>query len=170
MEQLESEEKWVQGEESEIHIPSIVEITSFISYRFSGMNDLIIIQTTQGLAKYVLNTFPTPEHARSAGAVVGFDARHNSLRWAKLTARVFLENGFKVFLFSSITPTPFIPFTVQQKTAAVGVMITASHNPKEDNGYKGMDLLPKDAWTHQLTLEYQVSKQVLDRNLAKKKK
>merc|ERR1711976_1111413 len=57
---------------------------------FSGMNDLIIIQTTQGLAKYVMSAFPTPQHARSAGAVVGFDARHNSHRWAKLTARVFL--------------------------------------------------------------------------------
>ena len=109
----------------------------FLACRFSGMNDLIIIQTTQGLAKYVMSTFPTPEHARSAGAVVGFDARHNSHRWAKLTTRVFLENGFKVYLFSSISPTPFVPFTVQQKTAAVGVMITASHNPKEDNGYKG---------------------------------
>ena len=100
------------------------------------MNDLVIIQTSQGLAKYVLSCFPTPEHARSAGAIVGFDARHNSERWAKLTARVFLQNGFKVYLFSSITPTPYVPFTVQRKTAAVGVMVTASHNPKEDNGYK----------------------------------
>jgi phosphomannomutase len=71
-----------------------------------------------------------------AGAVIGYDARHNSNRWAKLTARVFLQAGFKVYLFDSITPTPFVPYTVQNAKAAIGIMITASHNPKEDNGYK----------------------------------
>ena len=71
-----------------------------------------------------------------AGAVIGYDARHNSNRWAKLTARVFLKAGFKVYLFDSITPTPFVPYTVQNAKAAIGIMITASHNPKEDNGYK----------------------------------
>lgn len=100
------------------------------------MNDLIIIQTSQGLAQYVLSCFKTPEEAQKAGAVISFDARHNSCRWAKLTARAFMKAGFKVYLFNQITPTPFVPFTVQQLKAAVGVMITASHNPKEDNGYK----------------------------------
>jgi phosphomannomutase len=97
---------------------------------FSQLNDLVIIQTSQGLAQYVLSSYPSPEEAREAGAVISFDARHNSSRWAKLTARVFLKAGFKVYLFNSITPTPFVPFTVQQKNAAVGIMVTASHNPK----------------------------------------
>lgn len=100
------------------------------------MNDLVIIQTTQGLANYVLKCFKTPKEAMEAGAVISFDARHNSARWARLAARVFLKLGFKVQLFTKITPTPFVPFAVQQQKAAVGVMITASHNPKEDNGYK----------------------------------
>ncbi len=103
---------------------------------FSKLNDLVIIQTSQGLAKYVLSCYPTLDDARKAGAVVSFDARYNSSRWAKLTARVFLKNGFKVHLFNKITPTPFVPFTVQQMKAAIGIMITASHNPKDDNGYK----------------------------------
>ena len=70
------------------------------------------------------------------GAVIGFDARFNSSRWAKLAAGVFLTFGFKVRLFSTITPTPIVPFTVVQKKACIGIMVTASHNPKEDNGYK----------------------------------
>ena len=70
------------------------------------------------------------------GAVIGYDARFNSSRWAKLAAGVFLRLGFAVRLFSTITPTPFVPFTVVQKKACIGIMVTASHNPKEDNGYK----------------------------------
>ena len=71
------------------------------------------------------------------GAVIGFDARFNSRRWATLAAGIFLRMGFKnVRLFSQITPTPFVPFTVVQNEASIGIMVTASHNPKEDNGYK----------------------------------
>ena len=70
------------------------------------------------------------------GAVIGFDARYNSDRWAKLAAGVFLRKGIRVYLFSKITPTPFVPFTVKRKSAAIGIMVTASHNPKDDNGYK----------------------------------
>ena len=100
------------------------------------MNDLVIIQTSQGLAEYVRKAYTMGESALKAGAVIGYDARHNSARWATLTARVFLKAGFKVYLFDTITPTPFVPFTVQKAKAAIGIMITASHNPKEDNGYK----------------------------------
>ena len=138
------------------------------------MNDLVIIQTTQGLAKYLLaddglgshvSTFTFSNYitfvlilnfrngfdvalivlldldgiifqVQSMGAVIGYDARFNSSRWAKLAAGVFLKFGFKVRLFSTITPTPLVSFTVVQKKACIGIMITASHNPKEDNGYK----------------------------------
>ena len=65
-----------------------------------------------------------------------FSTKFNFLLQAKLCARVFASAGYKVYLFNEITPTPFVPFTVQQKKAAIGIMITASHNPKEDNGYK----------------------------------
>ena len=74
---------------------------------------------------------------KEMGAVIGFDARFNSRRWATLAAGIFLRMGFKnVRLFSQITPTPFVPFTVVQNEASIGIMVTASHNPKEDNGYK----------------------------------
>ena len=96
----------------------------FCTPRFSRMNDLVVIQTTQGLAEYVKKAFNS-EHpdkcALNAGAVIGYDARHNSNRWAKLAARVFLKAGFKkVYLFNNITPTPFVPFTVQKVKAAIG--------------------------------------------------
>ena len=93
----------------------------------------MIIQTSQGLSQYVLKCYDKPEEAKNAGCVISFDARYNSEKWAKLTARVFSKAGYRVYLFNTITPTPFVPFTVQRKKAAVGIMITASHNPKEDN-------------------------------------
>lgn len=57
-------------------------------------------------------------------------------RFARLAASAFLLAGVPVYLLGDICPTPFVPFTVKEKGAAAGVMVTASHNPKEDNGYK----------------------------------
>ncbi|OQV17026.1 Phosphoglucomutase-2 [Hypsibius exemplaris] len=100
---------------------------------FAHMNDLVIIQTSQGLAKYLLQSIPT---IKDSGVVIGFDNRHNSARFAQLTAAVFLSQSIPVFLYSKICPTPFVPFAVLQLRCSAGVMVTASHNPKEDNGYK----------------------------------
>jgi phosphoglucomutase len=82
--------------------------------------------------------------------VVGYDGRHNSERWAELTAAIFISKGFTVYKFTKLAATPLVvstfliiinklcmkPFVVLQKGAAAGVMVTASHNPKDDNGYK----------------------------------
>lgn len=57
-------------------------------------------------------------------------------RFAELSACVFLSEGIPVYLFGEMVATPFIPFTISQKRLLAGVMVTASHNPKEDNGYK----------------------------------
>ena len=57
-------------------------------------------------------------------------------RFAELTAAIFINQGVKVYMFSQVCPTPFIPFTVTMYKCAAGIMITASHNPKDDNGYK----------------------------------
>ncbi|KAK7466480.1 hypothetical protein VKT23_005201 [Stygiomarasmius scandens] len=100
---------------------------------WSRMNDLIVIQASQGLCKYVLEQV---ENASSKGVVIGHDHRHNSERWAQLTAAAFIKNGVKVYLHRGLVHTPMVPFTVKQIGAACGVMITASHNPKHDNGYK----------------------------------
>ncbi|KAG2115516.1 hypothetical protein DEU56DRAFT_932718 [Suillus clintonianus] len=107
---------------------------------WSRMNDLIVIQASQGLCAYVL------EHVKNAatrGVVVGHDHRYNSERWAQLTAAAFIANNVKVYLHKGLVHTPLyikaalrVPFSVKALNAACGVMITASHNPKQDNGYK----------------------------------
>ncbi|KAG7206609.1 hypothetical protein KM043_000291 [Ampulex compressa] len=100
---------------------------------YGQMNDLVIVQTGQGLSQYILNTI-TDAHDR--GIVVGYDGRYNSKRFAELTAAIFVSNNVRVYLFSKVCPTPFIPYAVTKYGCAAGVMITASHNPKDDNGYK----------------------------------
>ncbi|CAG2112316.1 unnamed protein product [Medioppia subpectinata] len=100
---------------------------------FAGMNDLVLIQTSQGLAKYLLQMDGS---AKDKGVVIGYDGRHNSLRFAQLSANAFLTAGIKVYLFSTLVPTPFVAFSIRVLSATAGVMVTASHNPKMDNGYK----------------------------------
>ncbi|KAJ7684780.1 hypothetical protein DFH06DRAFT_1355663 [Mycena polygramma] len=100
---------------------------------WSCMNDLIVIQASQGLCQYVLKNV---QDAASRGVVIGHDHRHNSDRWAELTAAVFVNAGFKTYLHRGLVHTPMVPFSVQALDASCGIMITASHNPKDDNGYK----------------------------------
>ncbi|KAH8102870.1 hypothetical protein BXZ70DRAFT_1057060, partial [Cristinia sonorae] len=100
---------------------------------WSRMNDLIIIQASQGLCAYTLATI---KDAPNRGVVIGHDHRRNSEKWAKLTAATFIAQGVKVYLLKGLVHTPLVPFTVKKLNAACGVMITASHNPKDDNGYK----------------------------------
>lgn len=97
------------------------------------MNKYTVGMATQGLANYVKKAFPGEKEYR---AVIGFDNRHKSDYFAKITADVFSANGFKVFLFDELKPTPEISFAIRHFKCHTGVMITASHNPKEYNGYK----------------------------------
>eukprot|EP00808_Paulinella_micropora_P028456 g79856.t1 len=101
---------------------------------FKYMNDLIIRQTSQGLASHLLAVGGATYQRQ--GFVIGYDGRHNSKRWAHLTAAVFLSKGFKVYLYSRLAATPLVAFGVGLTRACGGVMVTASHNPKQDNGYK----------------------------------
>ncbi|KAF8323198.1 hypothetical protein DL93DRAFT_2049976 [Clavulina sp. PMI_390] len=100
---------------------------------FSRMNDVTVIQASQGLAAYLAENVADAE---SKGVVIGYDHRHHSERFAYLTATAFLGRNFKVYLHRGIVHTPLVPFTVARLKAAGGIMITASHNPKDDNGYK----------------------------------
>ncbi|KAJ3248475.1 Phosphoglucomutase-3 [Chytriomyces hyalinus] len=100
---------------------------------FTGMNSLTVIQASQGLASYIESTVP---NAKERGVVVGHDHRHNSQSFARLTAAVFLTHGFKVYFYNTLVHTPMVPFAIQHLRLAGGVMVTASHNPKQDNGYK----------------------------------
>lgn len=101
---------------------------------FSRLNSLTIIQTSQGLAQYLLEEGSTS--AASAGVVIGYDGRHNSKKFAELAAAAFIAKGFRVLWFEDLVHTPMVPFAVKELHAAAGIMITASHNPKQDNGYK----------------------------------
>ncbi|PVI07423.1 phosphoglucomutase-2 [Periconia macrospinosa] len=100
---------------------------------FACMNSLTVIQASQGLAAYLLKT---EENAKRRGVVIGRDARHNSERFAKLTAAAFVAKGIKVWWYDIPTHTPLVPFGVRELDAVAGIMITASHNPARDNGYK----------------------------------
>ncbi|KAJ2157990.1 hypothetical protein GGF46_004106 [Coemansia sp. RSA 552] len=100
---------------------------------YARLNCLTVISASQGLSAYVARQVPD---AQARGVVVGHDHRHNSHSFACLTARAFLDRGFQVYLYSGHSPTPMVPFAVKRLRAACGVMITASHNPKDDNGYK----------------------------------
>ncbi|XP_047507258.1 phosphoglucomutase-2 [Pieris napi] len=98
------------------------------------MNDVVVLQTAQGLCSYVKKV--CTQSQLSNGIVVGFDGRYNSKRFAELTAKVFISSSIPVHLFSLVCPTPLVSFATILYGAAAGVMVTASHNPKEDNGYK----------------------------------
>ncbi|KXJ84032.1 hypothetical protein RP20_CCG023558 [Aedes albopictus] len=102
---------------------------------FNAMNDLVVIQSAQGLCKYILECYPAASD-QQRGIVLGFDGRHNSKRFAELSACVFLTDGIPVWLYSKTVATPFVPFAVKELNCLAGIMVTASHNPKEDNGYK----------------------------------
>ncbi|CAG9785791.1 unnamed protein product [Diatraea saccharalis] len=101
---------------------------------YKCMNDVVVLQSAQGLCSYVKKiSSQGPLHH---GIVVGYDGRYNSKRFAELTAKVFVSASIPVHLFSAVCPTPLVSFATIMYKAAAGVMVTASHNPKEDNGYK----------------------------------
>ncbi len=97
------------------------------------MNKYTVAMATQGLANYVLKSFSEVKEIKAA---VAYDCRNNSPFFAKITADVLAANGIHVYLFDKLRPTPELSFAVRQLGCQVGVMITASHNPKEYNGYK----------------------------------
>ncbi|KAH0788555.1 Phosphoglucomutase/phosphomannomutase, alpha/beta/alpha domain I family protein [Histomonas meleagridis] len=102
---------------------------------YNCLNPGIILQTAQGYCDYAIKTLGL-ETMQQRGIVVGYDARHGSRSYAETTANVFLMKGIKVYLFSTIIPTPYVAFSIVKLHAAGGVMVTASHNPATDNGYK----------------------------------
>ncbi|MDL2230541.1 phospho-sugar mutase, partial [Alistipes sp. OttesenSCG-928-L06] len=96
------------------------------------MNIYTVGMATQGLANYVKAQFP----GQALRVAVAHDSRNNSPLFARTVAEIFAANGFTVYLFDSLRPTPELSFAVRQMKCQTGVMVTASHNPKEYNGYK----------------------------------
>jgi len=97
------------------------------------MNKYTVAMATQGLANYLKKMFAKNSEIKVA---IAYDSRNNSRYFAQITAEVFSANAIKVYLFESIRPTPVLSFAVRHLNCQSGVVITASHNPKEYNGYK----------------------------------
>ena len=100
------------------------------------LNVYTVKKATIGFAKYLLEKYPT---AKEDGVVISHDNRHMSREFTLLTAKVLSEHGIKTYIFDSLRPTPELSYAVRYVHAIGGVMITASHNPKEHNGYKVYD-------------------------------
>lgn len=96
------------------------------------MNRYTVSMATQGLSNYLLKAFPNEQ----IKVVIGHDCRNNSRFFAETAANVFSANGIKVYLFDALRPTPEVSFAIRYLGCKSGVMVTASHNPKEYNGYK----------------------------------
>ena len=97
------------------------------------MNIYIVGMATQGFANYILKAFPG---RNDLAVVVGHDCRNNGRYFAETVANIFSANGIKVYLFESLRPTPEVSYAIRHLKAQAGVNVTASHNPKEYNGYK----------------------------------
>lgn len=97
------------------------------------MNRYTVAMATQGLANYVKKSFSSEKELRAA---ISHDSRNHSREFATITANVLAANGFKVYLFEALRPTPELSFAIRHFNCHTGVMLTASHNPKEYNGYK----------------------------------
>ncbi len=97
------------------------------------MNIYTVAMATQGLANYIKMKFADMKRPQIA---IAYDCRNNSKEFAQITADVMTANGIKVFLFSALRPTPELSFAIRELQCQSGVVVTASHNPKEYNGYK----------------------------------
>jgi phosphoglucomutase len=96
------------------------------------MNKYTIGKATQGLSNYLLKAFP----GKQVSVAIAHDSRNNSPFFADITASVFSANGIKVYFFTELRPTPELSFAIRTLGCQSGVVLTASHNPKEYNGYK----------------------------------
>ena len=108
-------------------------LRSTIGAGTNRMNNYTIRRATQGLANYILKQ---GEGAKLRGVAIAFDSRHKSPEFAQEAAKVLAGNGIKAYVFESLRATPELSFAVRDKKCIAGIVITASHNPPEYNGYK----------------------------------
>ncbi len=105
----------------------------FIGMGTNMMNIHMVKRATQGLAEYIKSL---GDDAKKRGVVISYDTRRSSYEFAYASALVLVSNGIKAYLFSEVHPVPMLSFAVRELKTVAGIMITASHNPKEYNGYK----------------------------------
>ncbi|MBO5240087.1 MAG: phospho-sugar mutase [Clostridia bacterium] len=165
----ENYEKWLNNpalcEEGKKELAAIAGDEKEIEYRFGGemefgtagmrgvigygvnmMNIYTVMRATQGLCEWI-KTLGKVEMNR--GVVISYDTRRKSAEFAKAAASVLAKNGIKAYLFDDVRPVPMLSYAVRYLKTVAGVMITASHNPKEYNGYKvygedGAQMSPED--------------------------
>ncbi|MFM1953715.1 MAG: hypothetical protein RL187_924, partial [Actinomycetota bacterium] len=101
----------------------------------AGMNRVVVSQTTAGFARYLIER-GIEGRATPITVVVGYDGRKHSAQFAKDTVEVLSGHGLRALLLPKLLPTPVLAFAVRRLAADAGIMITASHNPADDNGYK----------------------------------
>ncbi len=116
------------------------------------MNVYTVAMATQGLANYILSH---KEAGKRPSVCISYDSRNNSREFAHITADVLSANGIDVFIFDDIRPTPELSYSIRSKKSIAGVMVTASHNPKEYNGYKVF-------WSDGGQITSPVDKQIVD--------
>ncbi len=153
------------GEEGRKELQSIADDEKAMEYRFGGelefgtagmrgligygmnmMNVHTVMRATQGLAEWIKTL---GKEAMERGVVISYDTRRKSAEFAKATAGVLAKNGIKAWLFDDVHPVPMLSYAVNYLKTIAGVMVTASHNPKEYNGYKvygedGAQMSPED--------------------------
>lgn len=117
-----------------------------IGYGINEMNIYTVMRATQGLSEWVKSL---GKEAMERGVVISYDTRRKSEEFAKVSAGVLAENGIKAYLFDDVHPVPMLSYAVRYLRTIAGIMITASHNPKEYNGYKvygedGAQMSPED--------------------------
>lgn len=162
-------EKWLHDdrlcEEGRKELESIAGDEKAIEYRFGGelefgtagmrgiigygmnmMNIYTVMRASQGLAEFIKSC---GKEAVERGVVISYDTRRKSREFAEATAGVLAKNGIKAYLFDAVHPVPMLSYAVRYLHTKAGVMITASHNPKEYNGYKvygedGAQMSPED--------------------------
>ncbi|MDR2630404.1 MAG: phospho-sugar mutase [Spirochaetaceae bacterium] len=103
---------------------------------YNRMNTLVVKSATEGLAAYLRKAVPDKAAALTLKAAIAYDSRHYSAEFAEAAALIFAANGIKAYLFSSLRPTPELSFAVRYLGCDTGIVVTASHNPPEYNGYK----------------------------------
>lgn len=117
-----------------------------IGYGTNMMNVYTVARATKGLAKFICTL---GEKAKKDGVVISFDTRLKSDEFAKVSAMVLAQAGIRVYLYDSVHPVPMLSYAVRKLKTIAGIMITASHNPKQYNGYKvygadGAQMSPED--------------------------
>ena len=134
-----------------------LRFTSYLSFGTAGlrgimktgmnaMNTHTVAYATQGLANLIIKQGRTAD-----GVAIAYDSRNNSALFAKTAACVLAASGIKSYLFDDLRPTPELSFALREYGCVAGINITASHNPKEYNGYKAFS--PRGCHSHQLQKE-----------------